>query len=93
MTQEEAKQKLITSGRILARHGHGDMTRGHPSVRMPGQSELFFMKAHSLGLDEITVGNILLLISTARLWPARPGGIARCSSTARSTAPGPVSRP
>lgn len=61
MTQEEAKQKLITSGRILARHGHGDMTRGHLSVRVPGQPELFFMKAHSLGLDEITVGNILTI--------------------------------
>jgi len=59
MTQEEAKQKLITSGRILARHGYGDMTWGHLSVRVPGQPELFFMKTHSLGLDEITVGNIL----------------------------------
>lgn len=61
MTQEEAKQRLVTSGRILARHGHGDMTRGHLSVRVPGQPELFFMKAHSLGLDEITVGNILTI--------------------------------
>jgi ribulose-5-phosphate 4-epimerase/fuculose-1-phosphate aldolase len=61
MTTEDAKQKLITSGRILARHGHGDMTRGHVSVRVPGQPELFYMKAHSIGLDEITPGNILTI--------------------------------
>ena len=49
MTSDEAKQKLILSGRILARHGHGDMTRGHVSVRVPDQPDLFYMKAHSLG--------------------------------------------
>lgn len=61
MTPDEAKQKLIVSGRILARHGHGDMTRGHVSVRVPGQPDLFYMKAHSLGLDEITLENILTI--------------------------------
>ncbi|HTH99183.1 MAG TPA: class II aldolase/adducin family protein [Stellaceae bacterium] len=61
LTPEEAKKKLIVSGRILAMHGHGDMTRGHLSVRVPGNPELFFMKAHSLGLDEITMDNILTI--------------------------------
>ena len=61
MTHEQAKQKLIDAGMILAQHGYGDMTRGHLSVRLPDQPELFFMKAHSLGLEEITMDNILTI--------------------------------
>lgn len=61
LTPDEAKQKLIVSGRILEKNGHGDMTRGHLSVRVPGQPGLFFMKAHSIGLDEITLDNILTI--------------------------------
>ena len=37
------------------------MTRGHVSVRVPGQPEHFFMKAHSIGLGEITPENILTI--------------------------------
>jgi ribulose-5-phosphate 4-epimerase/fuculose-1-phosphate aldolase len=61
MTIQETKQKLIDAGLVLAHQGHGDMTRGHVSVRVPGEPGLFFMKAHSIGLDEITMENILTI--------------------------------
>src|SRR5580698_1727900 len=61
MTVQEAKQKLIDAGLVLAHQGQGDMTRGHVSVRVPGETDLFFMKAHSIGLDEITMDNILTI--------------------------------
>ena len=59
MTPDDAKQKLITAGLILEAAGLGDMTRGHVSVRAPGDPEHFFMKPHSFGFDEITMDNIV----------------------------------
>jgi len=61
MTHEEAKQKLILAGRVLVAEGQDDFTRGHVSVRVPDQPSLFFMKPHSVGLDEITMENILTI--------------------------------
>jgi L-ribulose-5-phosphate 4-epimerase len=61
MTHEEAKQKLILAGRVLVAEGQDDFTRGHVSVRVPGEPSLFFMKPHSVGLDEITMENILTI--------------------------------
>jgi L-fuculose-phosphate aldolase len=55
------KQALITAGKILVAEGQDDFTRGHISFRLPDQPQLFFMKAHSLGLDEITMANILTI--------------------------------
>jgi ribulose-5-phosphate 4-epimerase/fuculose-1-phosphate aldolase len=61
-TQDHAlKQKLIVAGKILVAEGQGDFTRGHISVRLPGKPELFYMKPHSVGLDEITMANILTI--------------------------------
>ncbi|MDB5908091.1 MAG: putative class aldolase [Massilia sp.] len=60
MSEQEAKQKLIDGGLILETAGQGDLTRGHISVRVPGQPELFFMKPHSFGFDEITMENIVI---------------------------------
>ena len=57
---EEAKQKLIDGGRILEAEGQGDLTRGHLSVRVPGDPSHFFMKPHSHGFDEITMDNIVI---------------------------------
>jgi ribulose-5-phosphate 4-epimerase/fuculose-1-phosphate aldolase len=61
MSENELKQKLIDAGKILAFEGQGDLTRGHVSVRVPGDPTLFFMKPHSHGLDEITLDNIVIL--------------------------------
>jgi L-fuculose-phosphate aldolase len=61
MTDRELKQKLIVAGKILVAEGQGDFTRGHISVRLPGNPKLFYMKPHSVGLDEITLANILTI--------------------------------
>ena len=60
MTAEEARQKLIAGGRILDAEGQADLTRGHISVRVPGDPTCFFMKPHSYGFDEITLENIVV---------------------------------
>jgi L-fuculose-phosphate aldolase len=60
-THTAIKQQLIIAGKVLVAEGQDDFTRGHISVRVPGNSKLFYMKAHSLGLDEITMKNILTI--------------------------------
>jgi L-fuculose-phosphate aldolase len=60
-THTAIKQQLIIAGKVLVAEGQDDFTRGHVSVRVPGNPKLFFMKAHSLGLDEITMQNILTI--------------------------------
>jgi L-fuculose-phosphate aldolase len=57
----DLKQKLIVAGKVLVAHGQGDFTRGHISVRLPDNPKLFYMKPHSVGLDEITMANILTI--------------------------------
>jgi L-fuculose-phosphate aldolase len=60
-THNAIKQQLIIAGKVLVAEGQDDFTRGHISARVPGNPKLFFMKAHSLGLDEITMKNILTI--------------------------------
>ena len=60
MTLDEAKQKIIDAGLIREAEGQGDLTRGHVSVRVPGDPSLFFMKPHSHGFNEITMENIVI---------------------------------
>jgi L-fuculose-phosphate aldolase len=55
------KRELIVAGKVLVAQGQDDFTRGHISFRLPDEPGLFFMKAHSLGLDEITPQNILTI--------------------------------
>lgn len=57
---DEIRQKLIDAGRIIEAQGQGDLTRGHISVRVPGDPTHFFMKPHSRGFDEITMENIVV---------------------------------
>ncbi len=60
MTDLDAlKHSLIEAGQVLEFLGHGDMTRGHISARVPGIPGHFIMKSHSIGFDEITMDNIL----------------------------------
>jgi L-fuculose-phosphate aldolase len=61
MTHYEAKQKLILAGRVLVAEGQDDFTRGHVSVRAPDDPWQFYMKPHSVGLDELTHDNILTI--------------------------------
>ena len=61
MTHDDAKKKLILAGQVLVDAGQDDFTRGHISVRLPDDPGHFFMKPHSVGLDEITLANILTI--------------------------------
>jgi L-fuculose-phosphate aldolase len=60
-THTAIKQQLIIAGKVLVAEGQDDFTRGHISMRVPGDPKLFFMKPHSMGLDEITMENILTI--------------------------------
>jgi len=55
------KRRLIIAGKVLVAEGQDDFTRGHISFRLPDDPNLFFMKPHSIGLDEITMQNILTI--------------------------------
>jgi L-fuculose-phosphate aldolase len=59
LADDALKRKLIVAGKVLAAAGQGDFTRGHISARAPGKPSQFYMKPHSVGLDEITPKNIL----------------------------------
>jgi len=61
MTHDEIKQQMIWAGKVLVGEGQDDFTRGHISFRLPDNPSLFFMKPHSVGLDEITMENILTI--------------------------------
>jgi len=61
MTHDDLKQQMIWAGKVLVAEGQDDFTRGHISVRLPDDPSRFYMKAHSLGLDEITMDNILTI--------------------------------
>src|ERR1700731_1742448 len=61
MTHDDIKQKLILAGKVLVAEGQDDFTRGHISIRLPDNASLFFMKPHSVGLDELTMENILTI--------------------------------
>jgi L-fuculose-phosphate aldolase len=57
----DIRQQMVMAGKVLAAEGHDDFTRGHVSMRLPDDPKLFFMKPHSVGLDEITLQNILTI--------------------------------
>jgi L-fuculose-phosphate aldolase len=61
MTHDDIKRKLVLAGTVLVAEGQDDFTRGHISMRLPDNAALFFMKPHSVGLDEITEENVLTI--------------------------------
>src|SRR3569833_1943662 len=61
MKHDDIKEQLISAGKVLVSQGQDDFTRGHISFRLPDEPFLFFMKPHSVGLDEITLENILTI--------------------------------
>ena len=58
---QDIKRQLIMAGKVLVMQGQDDFTRGHISMRLPDDPQRFFMKPHSMGLDEITMQNILTI--------------------------------
>jgi L-fuculose-phosphate aldolase len=61
MSHDQIKQQMILAGKVLVAEGQDDFTRGHISFRLPDNPSLFFMKPHSIGLDELTLDNILTI--------------------------------
>jgi ribulose-5-phosphate 4-epimerase/fuculose-1-phosphate aldolase len=60
MAVNPTQQRLIESGLIIDHHDLGDLTRGHVSIRVPGDPDHFYMKPHSFGFDEITPENMVI---------------------------------
>lgn len=54
------RESIAWACRILAMDGHGDLTLGHVSARVPG-AHLMLMKRKGLGLDEVTPDDVLVL--------------------------------
>jgi len=62
MTYDDIKQKLILAGKILVAEGQDDFyPRPLFRLRLPDNPSRFFMKPHSVGLDELTMENILTI--------------------------------
>jgi L-fuculose-phosphate aldolase len=61
MSHDDLKQTMVWAGKVLVGEGQDDFTRGHISVRLPDDPSRFYMKPHSIGLDEITLDNILTI--------------------------------
>lgn len=61
MDYPELRQKIAASGQVLCANGQDDLTRGHVSARLPDNPDLFLMKPHSVGLDELTPDCLLTI--------------------------------
>ena len=56
---EALRRKLTNAGRILEMEDQGDYVAGHVTVRLPDDKSRFLMKPATIGLDEMTVENII----------------------------------
>ncbi|MWD25951.1 class II aldolase/adducin family protein [Aquicoccus sp. SCR17] len=61
MDHIELRNTLVAAGRVLCANGQDDLTRGHVSARLPDNPDLFLMKPHSVGLDELTPESLLTI--------------------------------
>jgi L-fuculose-phosphate aldolase len=55
------KQSLVHGCRILAMEGQGDFIWGHVTARMPDRPNHILMKPHLMGLNDITVDDIIVV--------------------------------
>ena len=53
------RERLVQACRILALEGQGDRIWGHVTARVPGRSDLLFMKPATIGLEEIGVDDVI----------------------------------
>ena len=56
---EALRRKLTNAGRVLAMEDQGDYVAGHVTVRLPDDKSRFLMKPATIGLDEMTIENII----------------------------------
>ncbi len=59
MESRDLQVQVAWACRILAMHGHGDLTLGHVSARGPGDA--IYMKRSGLGLNEVTPDDVLAI--------------------------------
>ena len=58
--EHDLKETLVQACHILAMEGQGDNILGHVTARLPGWDRVW-MKASGLGLEEVTVDDLVLL--------------------------------
>ena len=56
---EALREKLTNAGRVLTSQDQGDFVVGHVTVRLPDDPHRFLMKPGTIGLDEMTLDNII----------------------------------
>ena len=56
---EDLRQQVAWSCRILAMHGHTDLTLGHVSAR--SAKDIVYIKRKDIGLDEVTPADVLAI--------------------------------
>jgi L-ribulose-5-phosphate 4-epimerase len=56
---EALRRKLTNAGRVLAMEDQGDYVAGHVTIRLPDDKNRFLMKPATIGLEEMTVENII----------------------------------
>jgi L-fuculose-phosphate aldolase len=56
---QNLKAELVQGCRILAMEGQGDFIWGHVTVRNPDHPGRILMKPHMMGLDDVTVDDII----------------------------------
>lgn len=68
MEERALREQVAWACRILAMHGHTDLTLGHVSARRP-TGDSYYIKTKGLGLDEVTPEDVVGLdLSGDRIW-------------------------
>src|SRR5437867_11411584 len=56
---EALRRKLTNAGRVLTSQDQGDFVAGHVTVRLPDDPGRFLLQPATIGLDEMTLDNII----------------------------------
>jgi len=68
MEDSELREQVAWACRILALHGHSDLTLGHVSARRP-VGDSYYLKRKGLGLEEVTPDDVVGLdLNGGRIW-------------------------
>jgi len=68
MEDSELREQVAWACRILALHGHSDLTLGHVSARRP-VGDSYYLKSKGLGLEEVTPDDVVGLdLNGGRIW-------------------------
>src|SRR3989304_1240917 len=60
MEDSELREQVAWACRILALHGHSDLTLGHVSAPRP-VGDSYYLKSKGLGLEEVTPEDVVVL--------------------------------